>query len=325
MTTLILDCDPGIDDAAAILLALAAPQLELRAITAVAGNRGIERTFSNARNLCALAGRDDVPVFCGASASLGQGAMRTTLVHGENGLGGVEIPPSAAPCQTQNAASAIIDILAREPDDSVTLVGVGPLTNLALAARLDAAVFRRARSLVIMGGAVNVPGNVTPVAEFNFWVDPLAADIICQCGLDIELFGLDVTLQSGFTESWLAELAGSGGKAPQALAQMFGGYASRNRVIHDACAIAWLIEPGIFQARPAFLRVETGGQWCAGQSIGWTSRAAFTASKSETEGALDAEQSGDIPRARPTNANVYDRMDRDAFLALLLDRLQRLP
>lgn len=269
MTKIIIDCDPGIDDALAIFFALGANALNVLAVTTVSGNRPVDQTFENARRLCAFAGRADIPVFRGALSPLEQSAPRSNLVHGADGLGGIVLPESAAQIEDRPAAVAILDILKREPKGTVTLVAIGPLTNLALAFALDPTTFARAGHLAIMGGAVLVPGNVTPVAEFNFWADPLAADRVLQSGVPIDLFSLDVTTQAVCTPQWLDTISQLPGRVSKPLAQMVSAYFSEDPLLHDPCPIAWLIAPEIFTAQPMHVRVETGLGHCCGKSIGW--------------------------------------------------------
>ncbi len=304
MTGIILDSDPGIDDAVAILLALAAREINVLAITTVAGNTLIERTFENARNIVALAGRSHVPVYRGAASPLDRPEPRRNLVHGRDGLGGVRLKKSRAPRHAKPAALSILDILEREPKASVTIVAVGPLTNLALALAISPDVFCRARGVAIMGGAVNVAGNVTPVAEFNFWADPLAADRVLQSGVEIDLFGLDVTTQAVCTPQWLDALGELPGPAPKVLAQMIGRYARTDPMLHDPCPVAWLMAPHLFQSHGMHVRLDTSAGYNFGKSVGW------------------APQRSDCPG--PVNARVHTHLDRDGLLSLILERLQAL-
>lgn len=301
---IILDCDPGIDDALALLFALALTELDVRAITTVSGNRPVDRTFENARRVIALGGRQDIHVFRGAYSPLDQTEPRSNLVHGEDGLGGIVLPPSAARQEETAAAQKIIEILTDAPEAEITLVAIGPLTNLALALAINPTAFRRAKRLAIMGGAVCVPGNVTPVAEFNFWADPLAADRVMQSGVPVELFGLDVTSQAICTAQWLDALGALPGAIGAPLAGMIAAYFREDPLLHDPCPLAWLVAPDLFTSTPMCVRVETMAGYSHGNSIGWT---------------------GDRPDAPgPLNANVHTSVDRDGFLSLMLDRIRRL-
>ncbi|WP_421850675.1 nucleoside hydrolase [Oricola sp.] len=304
MTKIILDCDPGIDDALAILFALGDPDLEVMAITAVAGNRPVTQTFENARRLAALAGRSDIPVYKGAAAPLGGSMPRTNLVHGADGLGGVDLPPSQGEFLERPAAQAIIDILANEDENTISLVAIGPLTNLALAQSLSPETFARAERLAIMGGSVTIPGNVTPAAEFNFWADPIAADQIFQSNVEIELFGLDVTSQAICTEEWLNALARLPGPAAEPISHMIANYFAEDPLLHDPCPIAWLMKPELFTSTPMHIRIETAGPRSVGQSIGWM------------------PERPDSPAA--PNARVHTGVNAEGLLTLMYERLYSL-
>ena len=302
--TIILDCDPGIDDALALILALASPELDVKAVTAVSGNRPVDQTFENARRLVALAGRADIPVFRGAQSPLDRTEPRSNLVHGEDGLGGVLLPHSSAPVEGTIASQALLDILASEPEGTVTLVAIGPLTNLALAFAMDPDVFRRAERLAFMGGAVHVPGNVTPAAEFNFWADPLAADRVLQAGVPVELFGLDVTTQAICTPDWLDAIVALPGPVGAPLSSMISAYFHEDPLLHDPCPLAWLIAPALFKSVTMCVRVETSGRYSHGNAIGWT------ADRPDAPG--------------PVNANVHVQINCDGLLDLMLDRIRSL-
>jgi len=299
---ILLDCDPGIDDALAILLAFGIDALEILAITTVSGNRPVNQTFENARNIVALAGREDVPVHRGSHSPLDQTAPRSNLVHGDDGLGGIRLEPSQATRQETPSARKILDVLASEPADEVTLVAIGPLTNLALALAIDPETFRRARRLAIMGGAIAVPGNVTPAAEFNFWADPLAADRIVQSGVPIELFGLDVTTQAICTPQWLGAVAAVPGRIATALAAMVGEYLREDPLLHDTCPIAWLVAPQLFQSVPMCVRVDSTAGLSAGNSLGW------------------GKERTDAPG--PAQVHVHTGVDCSGLLDLMLTHLQ---
>lgn len=301
---IILDCDPGIDDALAILFALGLDKLEIIAITTVSGNRPVDQTFENARRIVALADRKDVPVFKGAYSPLDQTAPRSNLVHGEDGLGGVQIAPSVAHIEETPAALKILEMLSAYPKGEVTLVAIGPLTNLALAFAIAPDVFRRAKRLAIMGGAVATVGNVTPAAEFNFWADPLAADRVLQSGVPIDLFGLDVTHQAICTNDWLDAVASLPGAIGAPLAEMVGAYFKQDPLLHDPCPLAWLVAPDLFEATPMCVRVDTFAGIGGGRSVGW------------------APDRPDAPG--PVNANVHTKVDCDGLLDLMLNRLRKL-
>jgi purine nucleosidase len=298
---IILDCDPGIDDAAAILLALASPdELEVLAITAVAGNVALELTERNARALVELAGRREVPVHAGCAGPLHGPPITAEHVHGANGLGGVVLPEPVRPLAAPHAADAIVEIVQAAKPGEVTLVAVGPLTNLAVALRKEPRLAERLRRVVLMGGARDL-GNVTPAAEFNIYVDPEAAAIVFNAGVPITMFGLDVTHQVRLTAARLDRLVRQG-PAAAALARMFAPAVAKSPAVHDACPIAWLIEPALFAGRSCRVEIETEGRWCRGRTVvDWHARTA----------------------AAP-NAEVMAEADEAGFFALFTERLARL-
>jgi purine nucleosidase len=300
MTRLVLDCDPGIDDALALLLACGSPELELLGITTVAGNRPVDITALNACRIMDLAGRHDVPVFAGASRPLTQAQARCNLVHGEDGLGGVQLPCGRRPA-AEHASDFIARTLLAEPAGSVTLVAVGPLTNLALAEIEHPGLLQRAKSLVVMGGAAFRPGNITPCAEFNFHADPLAAHTVMESGPMVHMFGLDVTSKAAMSEAWIASLGTLDTRSAQAAHAMLRAYALQDPLLHDACPVAWLLEPALFAGEPCSLSVDCRPGATEGQS---------RARRASREHA---------------NATVYAHVDTARLLALVRERLARLP
>ncbi|WP_044562452.1 nucleoside hydrolase, partial [Azospirillum sp. B4] len=183
------------------------PELEVRAVTCVAGNRPVAVTAVNARRLLDLFGRPDIPVYAGGARPLLYPEPRTNLVHGEDGLGGVVLGRDARPVAAEHAADALAHLLLSPSGADLTVVAMGPLTNLALAEIRHPGLLARARGIHIMGGAVHCPGNVTPAAEFNFWADPAAAHVVMTAGARLNVFPLDVTGQAAMTPAWLAGLA----------------------------------------------------------------------------------------------------------------------
>lgn len=304
MSGLILDCDPGIDDALALLLACGSPELELLGVTTVAGNRPAETTAANACRLLDLAGRHDVPVFAGAARPLARAQPRCNLVHGEDGLGGVALPNSRVPAD-EHASDFIARTLLGEPAGSVTLVAIGPLTNLALAEIKHPGLLQRARSLLVMGGAAFRAGNATPRAEFNFFADPLAAHTVMESGPIVHLFGLDVTSQAVMPDAWIASLGTVETRSSQAAHAMLRAYAMEDPLLHDACPVAWLIDPSLF-----------AGKRCA-VSVDWQPGA--------SEGQSLASCVSDGLSVERTNAVIYTGVDGPALLALVRERLARLP
>ncbi|MGY1601914.1 nucleoside hydrolase [Geodermatophilus sp. SYSU D00815] len=250
-TPLVIDTDPGIDDALAILLALASPEVDLRLVTTVHGNVELARTTENALRVLHLAGRSDVPVAAGAAASLVHPqAERAGHVHGTAGLGGVELPPSPAAVDPRPAVVALADLLLSS-SEPVTVAAIGPLTNIALLLGVFPEAARRIGRLVVMGGSASFGGNVTAAAEFNVWADPEAAQAVFGAGLPTTMVGLDVTVPTVLTEEGIARFAGAGPVGAQAAAILRhyldharGSYGTSGVVVHDALALTEAIVPG---------------------------------------------------------------------------------
>ncbi|MEC4593822.1 nucleoside hydrolase [Nitrospirillum amazonense] len=299
MTAVLIDCDPGIDDALALALAVASPELDVRAVTCVAGNRPVAVTATNARRLLDLFGRPDIPVYAGAARPLLYSQARTNLVHGEDGLGGVALDGDARPVVADHAADALAHLLLSPLGADLTIVAMGPLTNLALAEIRHPGLLARARSIHLMGGAAHCPGNVTPAAEFNFWADPAAAHVVMTAGARLEVFPLDVTGQAAMTPAWLAALASQPTRSAQALAAMLAVYGEQDPLLHDACPVAALLRPRLFKGETGRLEVD----WRPGPD----------------EGRSRLHQDGEV------NAALYTGLDTDGLLSLMAERLARLP
>lgn len=309
----ILDCDPGTDDAFALFLALASPEIDLLAVTVAGGNVGLDATLRNTLSLMALAGAVQ-PVHPGADRPLLGAFVSEERVHGADGLGGVVLPPGGMP-SPELAIDAIRRILrdAREP---VVLVGIGPATNLALALAAEPALLPKVARIVLMTGAWS-EGNVTPAAEFNAWSDPEALAILLACGRPVELVTLELTAQALATPARLKALrAAEGGRGTGAgtgrclralcdiqdavpLSRRFG---HTGAALHDPCAIAWLVRPDLFTARPCAVEMDLG----PGPGRGRTS----------------IDRWGRL--GRPANAILLENLDSDGFFALLAERLVRL-
>jgi inosine-uridine nucleoside N-ribohydrolase len=300
-TRILLDCDPGHDDAIAILLALASPEVELLGVTTVAGNQTLQKTTDNAIRVLELAGRGDVPVAMGSPRPLVREPFVAGYVHGETGLDGPDLPPPQASPVDAHA----VDFLA-ERLDGATLVATGPLTNVALLlARYPDA---RPERIVLMGGAI-AEGNVTPAAEFNVWADPEAAARVFASGLDVTMVGLDVTHQALLTGSHAEELHASGriGKVVAELLDFYGVfhrevYRFDGSPVHDAVALAHAFRPGLLELERFNVRVDCESELCRGRTV------------------VDVwRRTGLEP-----NASVAVSIEADAFLDLLLERLARL-
>lgn len=266
MTKLILDCDPGVDDAVALFLAFASPQdLKILAITTVAGNVAADLTARNAAIIRQIAGREDVPVYAGAEAPLVRVPIVADHFHGESGLGTLPTFTPTTGVAEGRAASVIADLVMRHAPGEVTLAVTGPLTNLALAMRLEPAIVPRLGPVVVMGGARSEGGNITASAEYNIYADPHAAEIVFGSGARCVVMGLDVTHQVRSDPARTAAIAAIKTPAAQASADLlaFSNAIERDIVggtgapIHDPCVIAYLLAPRLFTLRPCDLKVET--------------------------------------------------------------------
>ncbi len=262
----IIDCDPGQDDAFALLLALASPdELELLGVTTVAGNVPLEKTTRNARLVCDLAGRPETVVHAGCDRPLVRPLVTAEHVHGPEGLDGAPIGAPRTPLQPGHAVDFIVETLLGAADDSITLVPIGPMTNIAMALRREPAIARSIHEIVVMGGAWREGGNITPSAEFNVHVDPHAAAVVLECGRPIVMMGLDVTHQVVTTAARRAAIGALDIPAAGALRGMLEyynrhdieKYGSDGGPLHDPCTIAWLLAPRLFTGKQVNVQVET--------------------------------------------------------------------
>jgi inosine-uridine nucleoside N-ribohydrolase len=266
-TPILLDCDPGHDDAIALLLALASPELELLGVTTVAGNQTLAKTTMNAIRVLDFVGRDDVRVAAGAQAPLVREPYVAAHVHGETGLDGYDLPPpSRQPLQQHAADFLAAQIRAR--NGAVTLVPTGPLTNIALLLALHPEA--RPERIVLMGGAI-AEGNVTPAAEFNIWADPEAAARVFASGIDITMVGLDVTHKALLTPAHQQRLEGRVGAMVSGLLQFYGEFHRRQygwdgSPIHDAVAVAHVVRPGLLETLDRGVKVDTGTELSRGRT-----------------------------------------------------------
>ena len=266
MTRVILDCDPGHDDAVAILLALANPAIDLVALTTVAGNQTLARTTENARRVLALARRDDVLVAAGADRPLVRELVVAPDIHGASGIDGAELPEPVVPVDPRGAVQLILDELT--PD--TVLVATGPLTNVAAALASGA----RPREIVWMGGAIAL-GNVTPAAEFNAFVDPEAAAAVVASGIPLTIVPLDLTHQICATPEVQERIAALGTPLATAVLGLLRFFESTYRdvfgmphpPVHDPATIAWLIDPGLFGGDRRHVAIETDGRYTAGMTV----------------------------------------------------------
>jgi purine nucleosidase len=267
----LIDCDPGHDDAIAILLAAAHPALDLRAITTVGGNAPLDKVTLNARRVCTLAGIRDVPIAAGADGPPDRELEPAADVHGESGLDGPELPEPGVPLDERPAGELVADTLAAA-DEPVTIFATGPMTNVAAA--LDRVDRERISEIVWMGGSTE-RGNRTPYAEFNAWVDPPAAAAVLESGVPFTMVGLNLTHQARATAEVIARMRSLGTRLGDTVAGWFEFFGSNYRSlfgadappVHDPCAVAVLAEPGTVRCVDAFMAVETEGRWTRGATV----------------------------------------------------------
>ncbi len=308
MLPVILDCDPGHDDALAIALALADPRLRLLAVTTVAGNAPLARTTRNAGRVLALAGRSDVPVAAGASRPLVRQSWVPVAFHGESGLDGADLPEPAVPPDPRSAVELGASAL-RTSDDPVTLVATGPLTNIALLLRAAPDLHERIGEIVVMGGSLGL-GNTTASAEFNIWADPEAAAIVFEADIPLRMAGLDVTHQALMLPDDIARLDGLGTRAGHVFADLMRFFAIHHRdrygwdgpPIHDAVAVAWLAEPTLVRSQAMRVDIDTSDGPSRGRTI------------ADPEG---------ITRL-PPNVEVGLGIDRERLMDMLIEAVARL-
>lgn len=254
---IILDCDPGVDDAVALLLAFASrKEIDLLAVTTVAGNVPEASTTRNALRICALAGQAAVPVYAGCPRPLMRKKREGASVHGEDGLGDIGLADTDLKTRNEHAVDFIIDAVNAAPDE-ITLCVIGPMTNIAVALVKAPDIAAKIKQIVFMGGAVDRPGNTTATAEFNIWFDPHAASIVASAGIPMTMFGLDVTSQAIITPQWLEQLRSRTGRLGSATAGMLAQYHAGDPWLHDPCVIAYLIDPSLFSGRRIALSVCT--------------------------------------------------------------------
>jgi pyrimidine-specific ribonucleoside hydrolase len=281
VTRIILDCDPGHDDAIALMLALSSPEVELLGVTTVSGNQTVEKTTANALRVLDHLGRDDIAVARGAQRPLLRERRVAARVHGETGLDGPDLPPPAREPEREHAIDWIANTLFAQPRP-VTLLATGPLTNVALLLARYPELEPKVARIVLMGGAI-AEGNVTPAAEFNIWADPEAAQRVFSSGLDVTMVGLDVTHQALMTQQHVDRLAGSG-IAGRLVADLYGFYAQHHKrrygwdgaPVHDAVAVAHVIDDTLLGLKYCGVIVDTGPELSRGRtyvdrwgSAGW--------------------------------------------------------
>lgn len=310
--SIILDCDPGQDDAVAILLALASPEeIDLKGITTVAGNVPLELTTDNARRICELAGRPDMEIFAGADRPLMRHLVTAEWIHGKSGLDGANLPAPQMPVQNRHAIDFIVETCLAAAEGEITLCPIGPMTNIAMALMREPLIIPKVREIVCMGGAIRELGNTTPAAEFNIYVDPQAARLVLQSGIPFTMLPLDVTHKALVTPKRLDQFK----QMRTATGDVCGGmldyfnrfdmtrYGFDGGPLHDPCVIAYLINPGLFSGRKVFMDIEVMSELTMGQTLAdW----------------WDIQE-------KPANSFICHDIDHDGFFNLLFERLPRLP
>jgi len=337
----IIDTDPGVDDALALLLGMRSPELKIEAITPVAGNVPLELTLPNALRLVEIAGRIDIPVAAGARGPLVRRLVTATYAHGENGLGGAVFPEPTTKPVAEPAAEYIRRIVRKYPRE-VTLITLGPLTNIATALSSDPELAGMVRGLTMMGGSLS-GGNITPAAEFNIYVDPEAARIVFQSGIPITMVGLDVTRKTSLTEEHVRVLEAAQNPVSQAAAKIGRNAINHNRErgflvgpnMHDSLAVAAFLDPTILKWQEYYVDVETTGELTAGETLGYSPIAGDLKRRPGME--KDAAASMTIRGSAPTlastktspvvrdkfvpNTNVAVDVDSARFFDLVIGRL----
>jgi len=337
----IIDTDPGVDDALALLLAMRSPELKIEAITPVAGNVPLELTLPNALRLVEIAGRTDIPVAAGARTPLIRRLVTATYAHGENGLGGAVFPEPTTKAVSTPASELIRQIVRKYPGE-VTLIPIGPLTNIATALNSDSELAGMVKGIVMMGGSLS-GGNITPAAEFNVYVDPEAARIVFQSGIPVTMVGLDVTRKTSLTEEHVGRLERARNAVSQAAAKIGREAITHNRErgfqvgpnMHDSLAVAAFLNPAIVKLQDYYVDVETTGELTAGATLGYSPIAGDLrrAPAAEKEAALHYAIRGSAPtlasvKTSPVlrekfvpNAKVAVDVDSAKFFELLIGRL----
>ncbi len=307
---IILDCDPGQDDAIALFLAMSAPEeLEILGITTVAGNVPLKLTQRNARMMCEIAGKTELQVFAGCTQPIVRDAITAEYIHGETGIDGIDVFEPKTPLQDQHAVDFIIESLSKADDNSVTLVSTGPLTNIGTAIQREPAILDRVEEIVLMGGAMRESGNRSPSAEFNIMVDPHAANLVFDCGRPVTALGLDVTHQVLSTPDRVRRISALANPVADATAGMLSffhrydtkKYGSEGTPLHDPCTVAYLLKPDLFESKVCNISVETESPLTVGHT------------------AVDFWHVTD----RPLNANWIYAVDADGFYELLNEHLAR--
>ncbi|MBW0157247.1 nucleoside hydrolase [Sedimentimonas flavescens] len=307
---IIIDTDPGQDDAVALLLALASPELDVLGITCVAGNVPLALTTRNARVVCELAGKTEVKIFAGCDRPMQRALVTAEYVHGKTGLDGIALPDPTMALQDAHAVDFIIETLRDLPEGSVTLCPLGPLTNIATAFTRAPDIVPKVAEIVLMGGAYFEVGNTTPAAEFNIYVDPQAAEIVFKSCVPLVVMPLDVTHKALTTRARIEAFRALGTRVGNAVASWtdfferfdMAKYGSQGAPLHDPCVIAYLLNPNLFEGRHINVEIETRSELTMGMTV------------------ADWWRVTD----RPANALFMGSLDAEGFYTLLTERIARL-
>ena len=308
---IIIDTDPGQDDAVAILLALGSPaEIEVLGIVAVAGNVGLKQNAKNALKVVELSGKTDTPVYAGCEGPLRRRLVTAEAVHGKTGLDGPQLPEPKIKLRDQHGVDFIIETLRREPEGTVTLCALGPLTNLGMAFAKAPDIKARVQEIILMGGGLFEGGNITPAAEFNIYVDPEAADIVFHSGIPLTVVPLDLTHFMLATKARIERFRGLGNRTGTATAEMLdffsrfdvAKYGSDGGPLHDPCVIAFLLKPELFKGKHVNVTIETASELTRGMTV--------------------VDYWGVTGRAK--NATYLKSGDADGFYNLLFERLATL-
>ncbi|ELR66566.1 Inosine-uridine preferring nucleoside hydrolase [Photobacterium marinum] len=303
---IIIDCDPGHDDAIALILACASPSLDIKAVTTSAGNQTPEKTLNNALRILTLLGRNDIPVAGGALKPLARELIIADNVHGESGLDGPSLPDPGFDPVGENAVELMARVL-RESDRPVTLVPTGPLTNIALLLATHRELADKIERIVLMGGGAET-GNWSPAAEFNIYVDPEAADIVFRSGIPVTMCGLDVTHRAQIMDEDIERIRAIGNPVSDVVAGLLDFFMIYHRdpkwelagaPLHDPCTIAWLLKPEIFTEQDCWVGIETKGEYTQGMTV------------------VDRYQLS----GKPANTTVLFDVDRQGFVDLLAESM----
>ena len=307
---IIIDTDPGQDDALAILLALGSPELDVLGITCIAGNVPLPLTIRNAQLVCELAGRRDIKIFAGCGRPMVRDLVTAEAVHGQTGLDGPDWDEPTMGVQDMHAVDWLVEVLMAADDGEVTLCPVGPITNVAMAMVREPRIIPKIAEIVTMGGGFFVGGNTTPVAEFNVYVDPHAADVMYRSGVPIVTMPLDVTHKALMSPEWIESVRAIGGDVGDKTAAMLSFYGrydierynERGGPLHDPATIAYLLNPDLYGGKDVFVEVETHSELTMGMTV------------------VDYWNRWE----RPPNCKWISEVNSDGFFTLIRERLANL-